>query len=181
MKWIYQCFLVVISFGIDTNNHFDFSLSIKVVLEQMGYFRVSVGNHLWKKNSLATWFLSECCIMTVVSLTWWFIPCLCRTSGSPEVLRCRSAESAKTGWCYLQREAVVKSHVNFAVNDKIKSWRSGHKPASRIRVPSAPVLPVRSLPAKSTRQSWLTVTWLLSWQTTSKGKEKKKSNFKTGG
>lgn len=42
----YQGLLVVVGLGVDTNNHFDFALSVKVVLEQMGYFRVSVGDHL---------------------------------------------------------------------------------------------------------------------------------------
>ena len=48
--WTYQGFLVVVSLGVDTNNHLDFALSVKVVLEQMCHFRVSVGNHLWEKT-----------------------------------------------------------------------------------------------------------------------------------
>ena len=42
----------------------------------------------------------------------------------------------------------------------------GKLPASRRRLPSARVLLVRSLPARSTRHSWLTATWLLSWAET---------------
>lgn len=34
----YQGLVVVLSFGVDTNDHFDFSFSVKIVLEQMGYF-----------------------------------------------------------------------------------------------------------------------------------------------
>lgn len=55
--------------------------------------------------------------------------------------------------------------------DKLKSkgfFYGSHvvsSPASRRRLPSALVLLVRSLPARSTRHSWLTVTWFLSCNT----------------
>lgn len=42
-------------------------------------------------------------------------------------------------------------------------------PASRRRLPCALVLLVRSLPARSTRHSWLTFTWFLSWNSTTQG------------
>lgn len=55
----YQGLVVVLSFGVDTNDHFDFSFSVKIVLEQMGYFWVSVGNHLREKLRLTWWSNSE--------------------------------------------------------------------------------------------------------------------------
>lgn len=48
-----------------------------------------------------------------------------------------------------------------------------NSPASRRRLPSALVLLVRSLPARSTRHSWLTFTWFLSWNLTQSLNEKR--------
>lgn len=45
-KGIYQAFLVVLSLGIHTHDHPNFPFSIKVVLEEMSQFGISVRNHL---------------------------------------------------------------------------------------------------------------------------------------
>lgn len=55
----YQSFLVVIGLGIDTDDHSDFALSVKVVLEQMGEFGVSVGDHLSDRTLLAALSISR--------------------------------------------------------------------------------------------------------------------------
>ncbi|TNN86976.1 hypothetical protein EYF80_002731 [Liparis tanakae] len=48
----HQGFLVVVNFGIDADDHSDFPLSVKVVLEQMGHFGVSVGDHLSERSGI---------------------------------------------------------------------------------------------------------------------------------
>lgn len=86
----HQSFLVVAGLGIDTNDHSDFALSVKVVLEEMGELRVPVGHHLSKRTSVSCVVEQRCAAVIVI------VPCLCHTAGSLEVPRCRCAESAET-------------------------------------------------------------------------------------
>lgn len=93
--WTYQSFLIVVSLGIDTNDHSDFSLSIKVVFKQMGYFRVSVGNHLKRKLTSLAWIKGK--YNDSLQFQFGNILCLCHTSDSLEVSRCTSSDSEEFG------------------------------------------------------------------------------------
>lgn len=71
-------------------------------------------------------------------------------------------------WRFITTEQTEKLHLHWIssgwLKRKTQSWMNW--PASRRRLPSALVLLVRSLPARSTRHSWLTFTWLLSYNLT---------------
>lgn len=45
----YQAFLIVLGFRINTHNHTHFSFAIKIVLEEVSQFGISVWNHLQVK------------------------------------------------------------------------------------------------------------------------------------
>lgn len=110
----YQGFLVVVSLGVDTNNHPHFSLAIKVVFEQMGYFGVSVGNHL--QEIISGYILSHQKPKKNNVQLKYFVLCLCHTSGFLAVFQCTFADSAKTDWCYLKDEINYIFNILFILN-----------------------------------------------------------------
>lgn len=48
----YQCLLIVISLWVDAHNHSDFALAIKVILEEVSHFGVSVRHHLSRMKTV---------------------------------------------------------------------------------------------------------------------------------
>ncbi len=48
--WSYRCFIVVGCLRIDTHHHPHFPLTIKIILEQMGHFWVSIWHNLIKQK-----------------------------------------------------------------------------------------------------------------------------------
>lgn len=159
----HHSFLIVISLWVNTHYHPHFSFSVKVVFKQMCKFGVSVRHHLEdekrkdKKKSGAT-----------LQQIWRYQPYWFHTSGFHAGLQYRCAVSSGIGWYYLN---MWQKWINLLkvwwwemfMWFKDRKWQWLNIPASRRRQPSALVLLLRSLPARSTRHSWLTFTWFLSW------------------
>lgn len=96
-KGIYQAFLVVLSLGIHAHDHPNFPFSIKIVLEEMSQFGISVRNHLGitatedpvsfpYPGHRIQGYLGKGCP-----------PCLFHTIGFPGEPRCTSSVSSGTG------------------------------------------------------------------------------------
>lgn len=131
----------------------------------MGHFGVSVRNHLRTEDKSA--FDVSILFTQSHGQLMYHIPCLCHTSDSPLELQYMCAESLKTDWCCLWEKEThmvfIKHNPEILKVIKVVICAAAW-PASRRRLPSARVLLVRSLPARSTRHNWLTFTWFLSWK-----------------
>jgi hypothetical protein len=126
----------------------------------MCYFGVSVWHHLhWNSKvelKLERQFTDKKNNLTIQQLTL-FVPHIWFSLSTSMHVR-----SVIKDWLMLPVNETSASMSTPSPHPERRSKPMWNWPASRRRLPSALVLLVRSLPAKSTRHSWLTFTWFLS-------------------